>query len=231
MSEFINTADIIGDDEMCDQIIMRTVTEYKENRITKVGQYAFYKCTALTEVDVPNAASIGSSAFYGCTALTTVDAPNATSVDDNAFCDSSIMKGNFPLANTIKTTAFKGCGSLIEINIPMVTKIPYQCFTTCTSLKRVDAVAVTSIDVYAFFNAYALTALMLRRDTMCTLVNTNAFSNGPIAKGTGYIYVPRALLESYKSATNWSTYANQFRALEYYTVDGTTTGELDETKI
>ena len=34
-----------------------------------------------------------------------------------------------------------------------------------------------------------------------------------------------------QAATNWSTYAAQFRALEDYTVDGTTTGELDETKI
>lgn len=57
-------------------------------------------------------------------------------------------------------------------------------------------------------------------------------ANGtPIANGTGYIYVPSALIEQYKVAENWSTYASQFRALEDYTVDGTITGELDETKI
>ena len=66
---------------------------------------------------------------------------------------------------------------------------------------------------------------------MATLSNTNAFSSTPIASGTGYIYVPRALVDSYKAASKWSTYANQFRALEDYTVDGTTTGALDETKI
>lgn len=49
--------------------------------------------------------------------------------------------------------------------------------------------------------------------------------------GTGYIYVPRALVDTYKAATNWSTIADQFRALEDYTVDGTITGELDESKI
>jgi hypothetical protein len=31
--------------------------------------------------------------------------------------------------------------------------------------------------------------------------------------------------------TNWTTFSAQFRALEDYTVDGTTTGELDESKI
>jgi hypothetical protein len=52
-----------------------------------------------------------------------------------------------------------------------------------------------------------------------------------IEKGTGYIYVPADLVDSYKAATNWSTFAAQFRALEDYTVDGTITGELDITKI
>ena len=72
---------------------------------------------------------------------------------------------------------------------------------------------------------------------MSTAANTNLFvgnwsgNDGPIMKGEGYIYVPRALVDSYKVATNWSSWATQFRALEDYTVDGTTTGELDETKI
>jgi hypothetical protein len=76
------------------------------------------------------------------------------------------------------------------------------------------------------------TTLILRNTTqIVTLNKTNAFADTPIASGTGYIYVPSALVDSYKAATNWSSYANQFRALEDYTVDGTTTGELDSTKI
>ena len=69
-----------------------------------------------------------------------------------------------------------------------------------------------------------------------TNLNNNII-HSKIAAGNGYIYVPRALLsdddetKDYRRATNWSTYAAQFRALEDYTVDGTTTGELDKTKI
>jgi hypothetical protein len=37
-----------------------------------------------------------------------------------------------------------------------------------------------------------------------------------VANGTGYIYVPAALIEDYKAATNWSLYADQFRAIEDY---------------
>jgi hypothetical protein len=48
------------------------------------------------------------------------------------------------------------------------------------------------------------------------LASPNAFNNTPIKSGTGYIYVPATLIDSYKSATNWSTYAAQFRAIEDY---------------
>jgi hypothetical protein len=37
-----------------------------------------------------------------------------------------------------------------------------------------------------------------------------------IEDGTGYIYVPSALVETYKTASNWVTYAAQIRAIEDY---------------
>jgi hypothetical protein len=179
MSDFINTADIIGDEEMCDQIIMRTVTEYKENRISKVGQYAFYGCSALTVVDVPNVTKIGRNAFEQCKALT-------------------------------------------EINLPNVTgEIGAWAFTTCSNLKKADLALVTKMD-YQTFDRTALETLILRSNTMCQLANKNVLNNTPIANGTGYIYVPRALLsdtdatKDYRRATNWSTYAAQIRAIEDY---------------
>ena len=89
-----------------------------------------------------------------------------------------------------------------------------------------------SIANYAFHKCLAMSALILRNtDGICSLIKANAFDSTPITSGTGYIYVPSALIEQYKAATNWSTYASQFRALEDYTVDGTVTGALDETKI
>ena len=191
MAEFINTIDVLGDDAVIDSIIDRTITEFKDDKLTQIGSYAFWNCAALTEVILPSVKSIDVYAFWYCTAMTDVVLHNVTSIGNNAF-------------------------------------------QYCTSLKRVDLSSKVSIGSYncnTFANCSALVSLILRDNTLSTVSNTSAFGNTPIASGTGYIYVPGALVNTYKAATNWSTFAAQIRALEDYTIDGTTTGELDETKI
>lgn len=121
--------------------------------------------------------------------------------------------------------------SITEIQDNYVTTIGNNAFQYCSALTTVDFPAATSIGDYAFYNCSNLTTLILRSGTMATLSSTNAFTGTPIASGTGYIYVPASMVDSYKAASNWSTFAAQFRALEDYTVDGTTMGALDESKI
>lgn len=118
-------------------------------------------------------------------------------------------------------------GDLSNVNI-----ISVACFQF-SNIERFDYYCpnLTQIQTNAFDSCAKLIALTLRGSVLVNLLNNNTFKGTPIATGTGYIYVPSALLEDYKVATNWSTYANQFRALENYTVDGTITGALDESKI
>ena len=154
---------------------------------------------------------IGQYAFSYCSNLTSVDFPATTSIGESAFRD---------------------CSKLTSANFPAVTSIRGSAFSSCSNLTSVDFQAATSIGGNAFYNCSNLTSLILRKsDSICTLANTNAFNITPIKSGTGYIYVPRALMDTYKAASNWSTYAAQFRALEDYTVDGTITGDLDQSKI
>lgn len=137
--------------------------------------------------------------------------------------------------------------SITELKDNVVTTIGDYAFNKCTNLEILDLPSVTSINKCAFSNCAALTKLILRSNTLCTLKDTNAFWYTPIARYTsiyndtshpnGHIYVPRALLSDddatmdYRRATNWTSLSSKFRALEDYTVDGTTTGELDSTKI
>ena len=110
----------------------------------------------------------------------------------------SITKYCDNVVTTIGQSAFEGCAALTVVDIPSATKLAVSAFGKCSSLET----------------------LILRGESMCALAHTGALLSTPIASGTGYIYVPSALVDTYKAATNWRTYANQFRALEDYTVDG-----------
>ena len=157
-------------------------------------------------------------------------------VGDDALTDSIIDRSITEIADdaveTVGVCSFRNCAALTTANFLVATSIGENAFYNCSALTTANLPLVTSIGSSAFGNCKALTALILRKtDAICTLSAANAFTETPIASGTGYIYVPRALVDSYKAAINWSTYAEQFRALGDYTVDGTTTGELDPNKI
>ena len=154
-----------------------------------------------------------------------------------SIIDRSITEIADNLVTRLGTYAFSGCSQLTTADFSVATSVGDYAFSGCSALTAVDFPAVTRIESGVFNYCSKLTALILRSARMATLTNANVCNSTPIKSGTGYIYVPRALLsdtdstKDYRQASNWSTYAAQFRALEDYTVDGTTTGALDETKI
>ena len=65
-----------------------------------------------------------------------------------------------------------------------------------------------SIGANAFNGCSALTSLVIQSPTMMTLASTNAFTST-----TCNIYVPDALVATYKAATNWSTLAARIKPI------------------
>jgi hypothetical protein len=149
-----------------------------------------------------------------------------------------------PKAESIDIYAFQTCKKLQKIKFPNATYIGHNCFENCYSLEEVDLPKATYIGDDGFVSCIALKRIILRNNTVCGLYqgrspigfncyhfSGRASSNNPTGTKDGYIYVPRGVVEKYKTTTGWSTYAEQFRALEDYTVDGTITGDLDPDKI
>ena len=126
------------------------------------------------------------------------------------------MSVSLPLATSLGDRIFYNCSELESVSIPCVTKIGSYGFANCSFLYNIDLPAVTSIGANAFTYCDVLQIVILRSASMCTLSAANAFSSTPIKDGRGYIYVPRALVDTYKVNSVWSTYANQFRAIEDY---------------
>jgi len=132
--------------------------------VTGIGNGAFFQCTNLKSVDIPNSVTeIGGSAFQECTSLTSIDIPNSvTSIDVNAFYYSGLTSVNIGNSVTeIGGSAFEGCGNLTSVNIGnSVTSIGRSAFQECTSLTSIDIPnSVTEIGDQAFLRCGNLTSV------------------------------------------------------------------------
>ncbi len=69
--------------------------------VTKIEEYAFYGCTCLTGIIIPDSVTcIGDSAFEWCNSLTGITIPDSvTSIGNRAFDECTCLKSNSKTAN------------------------------------------------------------------------------------------------------------------------------------
>lgn len=177
------------------ELVQRTLEgDYENDRVTVVGQYAFYGCGSVTSVSMANVITVDFRAFNSCSSLDNVDLPMTDRIEDQAF----------------------GVTSLETIILPSATYIGKEAFMRSSKLKRLDLHAATSIQNNIFSASNNIETFIIRTTTQICELKSNVFAGTKIGSGNGYIYVPRDLLEDYKVATNWSANASQIRAIEDY---------------
>ena len=119
---------------------------------TAIGNYAFYNCTSIENITLPDSvSSVGNYTFYGCTALTciTVGSGNTAyktingnlySYDGTELIQYAVGKTDTSFiipdgVSTINDYAFYGCYALTDITIAdSVTNIAGYAFYGCTAL-------------------------------------------------------------------------------------------------
>ena len=111
-------------------------------KVTYIADYAFYECSSLTGVTIPDGVTgIGICAFCGCLNLTDITIPEGvTSIADAAFSwcieltSITIPDGVISIGNG----AFQDCKGLTSITIPnSVTSIGYNAFYNCGNLEEI----------------------------------------------------------------------------------------------
>ena len=164
----------------------------------------------VVSIDAPLLLTSGANFIQNCSKLVNINFPNyeGESTDSTAY-----------IANR-----FSASSALQYVKFPKLTTLHNGDFKSCSELKVVDLDAVTSIKKAtrtnaAFYNCNKLQAVILRSPTMVpmphdatyTFPNTSTLATPSVRT---YIYVPSALLEEYKTATNWSVIADFIRAIE-----------------
>ena len=197
-----------------DSIITRSISgAYSNDRITTVGVCAFLGCQALTAIDLPNVTKIKRNAFESCKLLQTINLPKVTTFDREVFLNTAIQQADFPLVTTIENGCFKMASKLTSANLPLITTLPADAFRNST-VRTADFAAVTNINRTAFTDCTSLETLIIRTTSVCVISDISvALRGSKIASGTGYIYVPDNLVDSYKAATNWVVLANQIKPI------------------
>lgn len=177
--------------------------------ITKIDEYAFAGCASLALTSLPDSVEfVASYAFFNCKKLALTSLPNSISgTGSYAFynCTNLALTSLPENLQYINNSTFEGCTSLTITQLPILcTKIYTDGLYGCTG--------ITELTLHENFtmlsdlrNCSNLTTLKLLSSTPPELLNRNAFDG--CTKLTR-IEVPSASLETYRTAQNWSNYAD-----------------------
>ena len=193
--------------------------------LTKVGGNAFKGCTLLQSVNVPMLSDVlnANSLFEDCTSLKSIDLPKITKVSGNVFEGCTALESvNLPnLESCSGQSVFRDCTSLKEIYLPKLLQSGSFMFSGCSSLEKITLDNILSISNNDFQDCTNLTSLIIKSQNVCGL--NGDFENDSyrgniyfpnIIKGTGYVYVPSVMVNSYKTDVQWGKYASQIKSID-----------------
>ena len=196
-----------------DRAYMSKITKVNIGNNITIGEYSFYYCYSLQSITIPLTATMnGKWIFYYCYSLRCcVISNNISGTLSRTFQDCrSLLILSIPFGVTVISSYFcSGCYTIQTVTIPSSVNSfdnSYYQFRDCSSLSNIKIPSsITTITTNVFLGCYGMAYYDFSDYTSVpTLTYTDAFTGIP---SDCKILVPSALLNKWKSATNWSTYA------------------------
>lgn len=179
--------------------------------VTTVNSYSFNN-SPLTEASFLNVTQIKNSAFKDSKSLTYINFPKVSAIGQAAF-------GNCPLSQTVVFPFNVRTGTSVSTGLTIGSTAFSIDSTGTTNLEVFDAYITQITGNNNFKGCSKLKTFIIRkplkRSTVCPLGSTTIFTGTPIADSTteGFIYVDDSLVDAYKQATNWTTFASKIKGI------------------
>ena len=166
----------------------RQISRLIAPKVTTIGNYAFQNCVNLSKVEFSEGlTTIGQNAFYNAP-ISAINLENTTSIGKSAFSGCKMDKVVAPLVKTIEASTF----DIDSIRIAYFPALEAMSGSTCLKWSG------NSVNNFIFSGS-----------TLITTTSSNFLGySSPSASNHPNIYVNDSLVDSYKTATNWSKYAN-----------------------
>lgn len=180
---------------------------------TNAHKEAFAYCTNLRAVVIPNGTTmIPQGTFSNCHGLKHISIPNSLRIVQNYVFEYCHSLTRLPLPNSLESImnySIRQCLSLRKVVIPSkIIRIYGSTFDYDYALSRVEVEGtLVEIQNFSFRNCESLAVLDLRHCTSIPTATTSALTGLRPANGLK-IYVPAALAEDWKAATNWTVLAD-----------------------
>ena len=175
----------------------------------------FWSAIKLRNISMDNLVTIGSASYMFGTgpavlsAFEEINLPKLSSISN--------AQSMFAACQNMKRAAFN--------NLSLIGNVSGM-FGTCYSLSSVYFGSLTSMvkATSVFGSCRNIISLFMLASAICPLDSTvyNAMNNSPLSMTSSYayrwasIYVPSSLVDTYKTATNWTTISSKFFAYEDY---------------
>lgn len=229
----LNTSNITNMSYMfsqCNKLIKADISNFNTSNVIEMIRM-FDDCRALEDVnfdnlDFTNVESVAYM-FSFCQNLKNVSLKviNANNIKNFSYmfiqCNNieSLDLSNFNIANANNISwMFSDMYKLTSIDLSgFKTASPINTsymFRSCKIIPKIDISTLNSDNSTGmFYGCSNLTTLIIDNPNLFEMTNLNMLQKTPIANGTGYVYVPDNMVETYKSATNWNVYANQIKGM------------------
>lgn len=191
------------------------------------GDGAFFEATSLVScLGLGNVAYIGACSFYNCPSLTEVDIDwnKVTYIGVAAFteCKINVDKLAIPKLETLGGSSLQGIQTKVVADLGKITSLPYHWYSKlfCDNVECVVLPdTLTSMETHSMYMDNGFKVLVMKATTPPTIKDNTFMGLPDVAK----FYVPDdgtgKIVEDYKTATNWSTYASRIFPISQLEID------------